>query len=252
MSAALASDPVPTRWGGALGMAAAGHAVALAGVLWLGYHAAPKPEEPAILVELPPLPPAMAQAVAQAQAVAPQTPPDQPESTPVEAPRIAMPLPADAVTVPPKVAPQPQVQPAPQPAPVAQPAPAPAPVPAPPAPPAVAQASVPSPSIGDDPRAQKAQANYYQQLMAYLARRKDYPAEARQARQQGVVTVRFTIDQNGNISGETIKRGSGFAVLDSATLALLRRVSPVPPIPRDMRRDSITLSLPIEYSLTSK
>ena len=86
--------------------------------------------------------------------------------------------------------------------------------------------------------------------MAQLARRKEYPAAARQARQQGVAVVRFTLDAAGNVSGATITRGSGVEALDSATLALLRKVSPLPPIPRDMHKQSLTLSLPIEYALT--
>ncbi len=88
--------------------------------------------------------------------------------------------------------------------------------------------------------------------MAYLARRKEYPAEARQARQQGIVSVRFTIDRQGNVSAAAIKRSSGFDTLDGATLALLRRVSPVPAIPAAMQRQTVTVSLPIEYSLSTR
>ena len=222
-----------TRWNRAFALAAGGHALALAGLLlWAGNDRVPVPDT-VIELELPPLPSGAVEAQAAARPVTtPQ--PQQAESPPVDAPLIQTPLPPEALTVAPKPA-------------------APAPVAAPvPAPPSVAQAPTPAPSIGDDPRAKKAEANYYQTLMAYLARRKDYPAEARQARQQGIVKVRFTIDARGNISGESVKASSGFAVLDSATLAMLRRVSPVPPIPREMGRDTITLSLPIEYSLTSR
>ncbi|GIX39941.1 MAG: hypothetical protein KatS3mg128_0990 [Silanimonas sp.] len=93
--------------------------------------------------------------------------------------------------------------------------------------------------------------DYFAHLSAHLNRRKEYPVEARQARQQGVVVVRFGIDRDGNVLFAEIKRGSGHALLDEATLALLKRVSPLPRIPRSLDRDRLTLSLPIDYSLTT-
>lgn len=93
--------------------------------------------------------------------------------------------------------------------------------------------------------------DYFAHLSAHLNRRKEYPVEARQARQQGVVVVRFGIDRDGNVLFAEIKQGSGHALLDEATLALLKRVSPLPRIPRSLDRDRLTLSLPIDYSLTT-
>ena len=63
------------------------------------------------------------------------------------------------------------------------------------------------------------------------------------------MTVRFTVDRNGNVSGVSIKRSSGHELLDTATLELLQRVAPLPRMPTSMQRDSVTLSLPIDYSL---
>jgi len=102
---------------------------------------------------------------------------------------------------------------------------------------------------GNDRHAKRQEADYFALVSAHLNRRKVYPAEARQARQQGVVTVRFTVDRNGSVSNAAIKRGSGHEVLDRATLDLLQRVAPLPRMPASMARDSVTLSLPIDYSL---
>ena len=55
--------------------------------------------------------------------------------------------------------------------------------------------------------------------------------------------------RDGSVSGISIKRGSGHEVLDSATLALVQRVAPLPRMPASMVRDSVTLALPIDYSL---
>jgi protein TonB len=225
------------RWSGALAVALAAHALAAVGVFALVRPIAPREPDPVMLVELPPLPPpAASPAVAEPQPVeTPDIPKPVEQPMPkIEAPKINMPVPQDAVTVPPKVV---QPQPAPAPAPAAAPAPAP-PVPA-----------TATPSIGDDPKARKAELNYYQMLMAYLARKKAYPPEAKQARQQGVVTIRFTVDRQGRVSGEGIKRSSGYDTLDQATLDLLRRVAPLPAMPPSMDKDSVTVALPIEYSL---
>lgn len=241
----------PPEWNRALACAGAGHGLVLAAILLWTSHAPHPVPDPVMEIELPPLPPgAVAAQAVHTPAVAQ---PSGAHAENVDAPPVAAPLPADALTVPPKpLAPvAPVAAPAMQAAPIAPAAAAPAPVAAPAAP-SIAQAATAHPSIGDDPRARKAEANYYQTLMAYLARAKDYPVEARQARQQGVVRVRFTIDAHGTISGEVIKTSSGYALLDNATLALLRRVSPVPPLPRELGRDSVTIALPIEYSLSSK
>jgi protein TonB len=108
---------------------------------------------------------------------------------------------------------------------------------------------VSSPVAGSDPRAKRAEADYFSLIVAQLNRRKTYPAEAKKARQEGVVTVRFTVDREGNVSNVAIKRGSGFDILDTATLQLLARVGPLPRMPASMARESVSLALPIEYSL---
>lgn len=228
------------RWGGALGLAAGGHVLAALGVLALVRPMEPPLPDPVMLVELPSLPPPAQSASVQEQV--PVETPDVPQPVvkqplpPIEAPRLNIPVPADAVTVPVKPA---QAAPAPAPvaAPIAQPQPMPSPA---------------SPSIGDDPKARKAEADYFAILSAYLRRNKVYPAEAKQARQQGIVTIRFTVDRRGNVSGESVKRSSGHTILDSATIQMLRRVSPLPSMPSSLKRDSVTISLPIEYSLTTK
>jgi protein TonB len=240
MTALVLSQPGRKLWGGSFTIAVSVHVLAGVAILAMARPFAPLPPEPVMLVELPPLPPP---AAAAADPVTPQMMPDMPQPVlqpmpPIDVPQVRVPVPSDAVIVP--VQPVHPTTPAPTPAPVMTNS-TPAPVTAPAA-----------PSVGDDPRARKAELNYYQMLMAYLARKKAYPPEARQARQQGVVTIRFTVDRNGNVSGEGVKRSSGFAVLDSATLALLRRVSPLPAMPSSMNRDSVTVSLPIEYSLTTK
>lgn len=241
------AEPFAPEWRRGLALAAGGHGLVGLALLLAAAHRLAPVEPPALMVEMPPLSPGVGQMAERQPLPLPSRAMPAARPMPVDAPPPMRPLPSDAVTLPPHAAPAPVAA---APASVAF-APA-APAPAVAAPLAAAQAAVAAPSVGDDPRAAKAQATYYQQLMAWLARRKDYPAEARQARQQGVVIVRFTIDRAGNVSAEAVKRSSGYAALDAATLALLRRASPVPALPAAMKRDSLTVALPIEYSLSTR
>lgn len=242
MSALAINAPDQRNWTIAGLVAFAVH-VGVAGlVLAWSRPAVPPVPEPVVLVELPPQAAAAPAAVAE-QAVEqtqPEITPQKPETPPIDIPPVRAPLPSNPVTLPPPPTPQP----------VRATAPSAAVAPANPV--AIAPAGTGtgvSATPGNNPRAKRQEADYFALVSAHLNRRKVYPAQARQARQQGVVTVRFTVDRNGNVSGVSIKRSSGHELLDSATLELLQRVAPLPRMPGSMQRDNVTLSLPIDYSL---
>lgn len=216
------------------------------GVALVGWHAqtAPDPLEPVMVVELAA---DMAAPAAQPsiQPSAAITPVD-PMVTPMP-PRIVVP-PAPAVASSDPVAlPQPPVQPV-----TRVEAAAPGPIAAA-AVPARTEAAVARTGTADTPgtdeKARKQEADYYAQLAAYLNRKKSYPAEAKKARQQGVVAVRFTVGRTGEVSGIAVKRSSGHDLLDAATLELVRRVAPLPAFPASMKQATATITVPIEYSL---
>jgi len=229
------------NWSLAAAVACAAHVLAAAALVIWQRPAAPQVPEPVVLVELPEQAGSQAApAVAQAQpqpAVSSQTPQARLPTPPVAVPSVRAPLPDNPVTLP---------QPAPNRTPVAA---APTMAPEPPAVASVGSGSGTSPLLGSDQRAKKAEVDYFSLVSAYLNRRKVYPAEARKAREEGVVTIRFTVDRGGNVSAASIKRSSGHALLDQATLALLQRVAPLPRMPDAMARQTVTLALPIEYSL---
>lgn len=229
-------------WSGSALAAVSAHLAVGALVLAWARPSEPPVPEPVVLVELPP-------EAAPAPAVASQQTAEQPQpevvqqstpTPPIDVPPVRAPLPSNAVTLPPPPPPSPVRQSAPAPA-----APAVTPLAVSP----TGTGSGASATPGNDPRARQQEQNYFAMVSAHLNRRKVYPAEARQARQQGVVTVRFTVDRSGNVSGASIKRSSGHEVLDRATLDLLGRVAPLPRMPASMQKDSVTLSLPIDYSL---
>lgn len=236
-----ASMPYDRRsWTFAGAVALLGHiSIALLVLAWARHPQTPVPE-PVVLVELPPM------GTPEAQVAAATTPtPPQPAvaatnaPSPMDVPPARMPVPSSAV-----------ILPTPTPVQAARPS---APATASPANlPVATAAPVANGSLAataTDPRAKKQEADYFAMVSAHLNRRKVYPAEAKQARQQGVVTVRFTVDRSGSVSGVSIKRSSGHDILDRATLDLVQRVAPMPRMPSSMQRDSVTLSLPIDYSL---
>jgi periplasmic protein TonB len=235
VNAALVLHDDSRLWRISSGLALALHVGIAALVLAWARPAQPPILEPVVLVELPPeAPPAPTtqQPIAQ---VEPEVAARQPQmlTPPIDVPPVRAPLPREVVTLPPAL-------------PVRAAERAAVATPAPPAPVARTEAAT---SPVTDAKARKQEADYFALVSAHLNRRKTYPAEARQARQQGVVTVRFTVDRNGNVSGTSIKRSSGHTILDQATLALLQRVAPLPRMPASMQRDSVTLSLPIDYAL---
>ena len=94
--------------------------------------------------------------------------------------------------------------------------------------------------------------SYYAELKAWLNQHKDYPAELKKQKQQGVVVLTFSINQAGEVTTARVKKSSGFPELDQAALDMLAQANPVPPIPASMGRERLLLNIPVEYSLITK
>lgn len=93
------------------------------------------------------------------------------------------------------------------------------------------------------------QSRYYGKLAAWLNRHKRYPAAARRSRQTGTVRVRFTIDRKGRVLSKRIVSSSGHSALDKEVEAMLRRANPMPKIPRELDRSTLTVTLPVIFNL---
>ena len=86
-------------------------------------------------------------------------------------------------------------------------------------------------------------------LLKHLQRFKNYPSEARERTEQGVVLLAFTIDRDGHVLSRHIVSSSGHSDLDAEVLALVQRAQPMPAFPASMTAERIDLTVPIRFSL---
>ena len=65
----------------------------------------------------------------------------------------------------------------------------------------------------------------------------------------GVAVLRFTVDSSGKVTSRRVAKSSGSKVLDDAALASLENASPFPPIPKNLDRDRLELSVPFRFTV---
>ncbi len=107
-------------------------------------------------------------------------------------------------------------------------------------------ASSPNKTAKGNPRAEKA---YLASIVQKLHRSLRYPESAREKRLSGTTTVQFTINPQGQVSGERIHTPSGHPELDKEALALIKRAAPFRSIPTSLGHETMTLTVPIRFSL---
>ncbi|MBK8069092.1 MAG: TonB family protein [Rhodanobacteraceae bacterium] len=128
-----------------------------------------------------------------------------------------------------------------------QPVVAPTPVPATPA---ATTTAISTP--GDSAQARRERDEYIRALMAALLQHRSYPPEARRQRARGVVQLRFTVGRDGHVLASNVARSAGHAVLDEAALAVLAAADPLPAIPASLGRETLTVTVPVEYALITR
>jgi protein TonB len=87
------------------------------------------------------------------------------------------------------------------------------------------------------------------ELTSRLQRAKRYPDSARSNGQQGVAIATFTMDRAGHVLAALLVRSSGFPGLDEEAVALIRRAEPLPAMPDEMPGSTVTLTVPVAFSL---
>ena len=94
-----------------------------------------------------------------------------------------------------------------------------------------------------------AKQGYLSTLKARISRAKKYPRSARKEGVVGTVTVNFLVKLNGKVKKIKLIKSSGDERLDKEAIKMLKRASPFPPIPSDVSKEPLNLTLPIEFSL---
>lgn len=93
--------------------------------------------------------------------------------------------------------------------------------------------------------------SYQALLMAHLTKFKKYPQEAIMQKQEGVVRIRVSIDESGNVLSKELKKSCPYAALNDEALSLFKRASPLPKPPKEMSKngDKISFVMPIDYNI---
>jgi protein TonB len=95
-----------------------------------------------------------------------------------------------------------------------------------------------------------AQTQYLSLIRARILAHRQYPPLARARHMEGEVRLRFILTHSGALSrGVQIVKPSGFSVLDEQASQCVLAAAPFPPFPPDLRRDSLTVEVPIIYCL---
>jgi protein TonB len=91
--------------------------------------------------------------------------------------------------------------------------------------------------------------SYQAEVLAHLQRYRIYPTEAKNRGITGTAMVHFTLASNGSVIFASLARGSGAAILDEATLSMVRRASPFPSFPPGLGHSQMDFAAPIRFDL---
>jgi protein TonB len=101
--------------------------------------------------------------------------------------------------------------------------------------------------ISTEERGSASLSSYQAKLAAHLRRFRIYPAEAEARGLTGVAMVSFTVRRDGGLAAVRLTRGSGYAVLDDAALAMVRRAAPFPPMPETISSSTLSIAVPVSF-----
>jgi protein TonB len=89
---------------------------------------------------------------------------------------------------------------------------------------------------------------YRNRIRQRLERSKKYPPASQSRHETGVAVVSFIVQRDGTVTAPQLETSSGHKRLDDEALALLSRVSPLPPFPPEVSGSSMPLSVPLRFS----
>jgi protein TonB len=90
---------------------------------------------------------------------------------------------------------------------------------------------------------------YKSQIRRKIERYRKYPPSARNNHIQGVATISFTLNRQGQVVAARLVKSSGFPILDDEAQALIQRVNPLPAFPKELEINTLELTVPIQFAL---
>ena len=90
---------------------------------------------------------------------------------------------------------------------------------------------------------------YGQSLSKEIKRQQKYPPHAQRRGWEGTAEVLLRISVEGKVTSVTLGKSSGRAILDDEALEMVRRASPLPQAPPDLRGSSRVVTVPIAFKL---
>lgn len=75
----------------------------------------------------------------------------------------------------------------------------------------------------------------------------EYPRQAQQASQEGVVKLDLNILSSGMLKDVKIQESSGFDTLDRSALTAVLEQAPFPPFPADATQQELRLTVPVVF-----
>ncbi len=194
----------------------------------------PRPEprpEPMVVPEPEPQPEARIETKIEPEPrIEPVTPPVQPP-------------PVARVEPPPVPVAQPRIEPVTPPVQPPTPVAAPVPPPAPPQPVALKK----EPSVS--PVEPHLLLTFGQSISREIKRYQKYPPLAQRRGWEGTAEVLLQIAADGKVTSITLGKSSGRSVLDEEALNMVRRASPLPQAPQNLRGRELTVTVPIVFKL---
>jgi len=91
--------------------------------------------------------------------------------------------------------------------------------------------------------------SYSAKLTKSISKQKRYPRIAQMRGWQGEIIIDLKIDGHGNLINAKIKQGSGFKILDTEGMNMVKRASPFPKPPKALESEIFNVIVPISFKL---
>lgn len=90
--------------------------------------------------------------------------------------------------------------------------------------------------------------NYYDQVVLYIKRYGAYPREAAPYLLEDTVVFKFAINRQGKVLYSHLVKPSTTLLFNQAIRRMMKRASPVPPIPPEITKDELTFTVQVHFS----